>query len=338
MTPIRPSSLPALAVSPRFVAKPGGKAAMLGRDRHEVLENCFKANGDLLELLSPAEMEGVQWARDYITSVANLEDYPLQNEVPLNVYRGQTKVMQGTADAICGDHLFDMKWRRADYSAQMAAYALGLMQRRLQRRYCDRVTVHVLYAESKSLDRYDILKHDAENIVFKIVDNVQNPATVCATSRYCSWCLNAPECPILLAKVDIVENHLAKVQRLWSTETPLGLSNALTLAHDVERWVDQIYALAKDRALAGEQIPGYELIERNLPREIAPENINEAFQLLGLPVESFLKACKLSVAKLEIEVRESANCSLKTAEYLVASKLSDVIEERKTTKILSKTK
>ncbi len=333
MTTLRPSALPALSVSPRFEAMKSSLAAMQGRDRHEVLENCFTAGGDLLELLEPAEMEGVQWARDYIQEVASREDAPLQNEVPLCVYRGQTQIMKGTADAICGDHIFDMKWRRRDYSAQMAAYALGLMQKR----HTETVIVHVLYAASKSFDCIEILKHDAENLVFEIVDEVQNSATVCRTSEFCGWCKHAAECPILLAKVDVVENHLAEIKRIWSTDTAIGMGAALTLAYEVSDWADAVIGKAKDMLEAGLPVTGFELVERKGAREIAPENINIAFARLGLPVENFMNACKVSITKLENEVAKTRGIALSDAKREVNFALGPVIENKKNTKTLSKT-
>jgi hypothetical protein len=54
----------------------------------------------------------------------------LITEERISVMRGDEEVTFGSMDAYCKGHLFDLKTgQKRDYKQQMAAYALGVMQK-----------------------------------------------------------------------------------------------------------------------------------------------------------------------------------------------------------------
>lgn len=329
----RPSSLPALSVSPRFQAAPSGDAATLGSDRHAALECLLNGSEDLMGLLRDEDIEGVKWSHTYIANTAPMADHPLETERKLVVFRNGLPIMTGTADVICGNHLFDMKWRERDYSAQLAAYGLALMQARK----IGEVVIHVMYADPQRAISYNLTKAQAEEIVYPILDRAMHPSTVCVQSEYCNWCKLVTVCPVLLGNVNAVakELEIAQVGDLSAmTSADLGLTLATIEA--VTTWAEAMKEKIKEFAMVGTPIDGYELVERKGNREIAPDNINAAFGLLDIPVERFMQACKVSITNLESAVAEARGLNKKDAATALNEALDGIIENKASVKTLRK--
>ena len=132
---LRPSSLPALQQCPRFESGLSSVAAGEGTARHAALkENLEAALKEYLEVnyglyneLEREQRDAVLWAAGCILTHAPIADYPIAFEVPVNPLGEDFKPLfpnGGTADVVCGPYIADLKWRRRDYTAQMAAYAL----------------------------------------------------------------------------------------------------------------------------------------------------------------------------------------------------------------------
>ena len=94
---------------------------------------------------------------------------------------------------------------------------------------------------------------------------------------------------------------------------------------------------ARDLALSGIRIPGYEIKERSGAREIAPENINQAFERLQMPPEVFLRACKVSITKL-VEELTTNGLTKKEANQAVNDRLLGLVEQKPAVKYLAKIK
>lgn len=332
----RPSSLPAHAVSPRWESAGSSNAAMAGQDRHLALEELIqnKARRPMFDLLDKKDQDSVMWAADHVLDVAKLEDKPILSEHHLSIMRDGVEVLDGTADAIVGNHLFDLKTSERNYHEQMCAYSLGVMQKF----GFDEVVVHLMFCETKHLVRYRVTQKQCEDIVFGILDRVSNPSTTCAASDYCKWCKKQATCEIVLGHVSKVANHYEMIpleqMDLVSTEQ---IARALNLAVVAEEWASSIKEKAKELALNHVRIPGWEIKERSATREIDPKNINNAFDRLHIPQEDFLAACKVSVSKL-------ANALIKTgmskreADQVINDRLLGLIEQKPAVKYLSRIK
>tara|TARA_R110000868_G_scaffold78137_5_gene223231 strand:+ start:277 stop:1293 length:1017 start_codon:yes stop_codon:yes gene_type:complete len=319
----RPSSLPAQSLSPKWASSGPSDATISGTDRHAALEALIKHNDDsLAKFLPENEKEAVLWAFEYIKRVAPADDHEIISERKLEIKRGGGVVLEGTPDVTCGDVIFDLKWRRFDYSAQMAAYALGLMQLR----GTDHATAHLLFGDGTFYEVLEFSRQSAERIVYSILDQVADQSLECRASKYCDWCSKKLSCEILRRHVDAVgqECAVAPLETLDLIQ-PVEVARALNMANAVTIWANSIKEKAKEQAERGMQIPGYTLRSKSAGREIDPAFINEVFSTLDLPSEDFLGCCKLSVSKLEKLYAEKRGLKPKEVKAELNSKLSDFL-------------
>jgi hypothetical protein len=329
----RPSSLPAQAKSPRWESSGSSVAAEAGNDRHTALEELFHGKRQVYELLAEHEQEAVLWAYDYVRSVIT-PGSTIQNEIGLEVRRGAALVLRGTADVVVGDNLFDLKWTERNYNEQMAAYALGVMQLH----GFPKITVHIMYGDTKRVQRYEITREEAEGLVYPILDAVANPNTPCKASEYCSWCKHHATCPVIVGHVNTVATGLQMVPLdEFHLATLDNVAKALNLAEVAKEWADAVQEKARNLAVQGFQIPGYTLKERSGAREIDPTLINHAFERLGLPQEVFLAACKVSITKL-VDAMAKTGMPKKQANQTVNDRLMGLVETKPSTRYLTKNK
>ena len=328
---LRPSALPALVLSPLFVRAPAGENAMSGTDRHAALEAALRDDESLCDMLPDNEAAAVRWARDYIRLHANTAEQPLLLEQKLYVYRDVEVVMEGTLDVICGDEIFDLKWMRRDYKPQMAAYALALMQIRgtLQ------CTYHVLHGANMRAEKRTMTRIEAEIIVYSIIDAVK-AAKVCRTSEYCSWCIKAPTCDVLVNKIKDVA--LVEQQDELSTYTAEQLGEVLNTASRAVVWAEKVRERVKELAIAGQEVDGYILAERKNVVTVPSEKLAEAFVATNLPSAKFLQACKLSLPSLATVYAEHTGLPVSDAKRAINNLLSDLIPEAGSYKLLVKRK
>jgi hypothetical protein len=319
----RPSSLPAQSLSPKWTSAGPSDATISGTDRHAALEALLKTGDESLAKFLPSnERDAVFWAYDYIRRVAPLDDHDLISEQRLEIKRGGGVVLEGTPDVVCGDVIFDLKWRKFNYSAQMAAYALGLMQKRGS----DRVTAHLLFGDGMIYEVLEFSRESAERIVYFILDQVADEYTECRASKYCDWCAKKLYCEILRRHVTAVGQECAVVPlEKLEVVSPVDIARALNIANAVSIWADAVKSKANELAKSGMEIPGYRIVSKSAGREVDPAHISSAFEAVDLSSDDFLSCCKLSVSKLEKVYAELRGMKPKEVKAELNSKLSDFL-------------
>lgn len=131
----------------------------------------------------------IVWAASYILSVAGRKK--LISEQRVSIMRDGEEISFGSMDAYCKGHLFDLKTgMKRDYKQQMAAYALGVMQKFGDKK----LTCHLVYSRFKEVETFDIELEEAERIVYGIVDSVKDPTRSPWPCDYCRWCSRKDNC------------------------------------------------------------------------------------------------------------------------------------------------
>ena len=131
----------------------------------------------------------IVWAASYILSVAGRKK--LISEQRVSIMRDGEEISFGSMDAYCKGHLFDLKTgMKRDYKQQMAAYALGVMQKFGDKK----LTCHLVYSRFKDVETFDIELEEAERIVYGIVDSVKDPTRSPWPCDYCRWCSRKDNC------------------------------------------------------------------------------------------------------------------------------------------------
>ena len=297
-----------LAQCPHFDGQ-GGEHADQGTKRHEALAALMREDETLvnaLDALDDESQEGVRWAAEYIRLHAPMSDHPLSTELHLNPLADDfTPIFEngGTVDYACGNHLFDFKWRYRDYTAQMAAYALGYLQRTGR----PSVMVHVLYGDPRKSVVLDFTEESALTEIDAIIKRALDPEAKPVKCDYCDWCSRALTCPALTqpaAQVAAgrhdVPKDIATQFGAWiesgaytgAIDDPAVMAMVLSTARALKTFV----AAAEFRALEmatkeGRSLPGFEL--KSKAGRTYCHNLAGAFSDSHLPQKDFLECCDI---------------------------------------------
>ena len=314
----RPSSLPMLAVCSAFE---GGSSTFAdsGTNRHKALVKAYR--GEAFEV-EEGEEDAISWAVDYIKLKAPLSDYPIAFEERSSFIDSAFDEYSGTYDAACGPELFDLKWRRRDYTAQMAAYALM----RIQNGGYSEVRAHVLFGECK---QYEVLRFNEASalaIVEPIIERAKNPKpTVC---DYCGWCARRMVCSAFnapaIAAVESREDWKLETWHPSEISDPAQMAKALRAVPFLRKLADSISFHAREMwTKNGIQIPDCKLSERVGKRQCS--DVNGAFNALGLEAEQFLACTSVQFTQLEKAYAKAKGIPVAAAKREIKTKLEPFV-------------
>ncbi len=325
-----PSSFPMLAECPCFERSHDEAAILLEpsektttyRDRGTLLHEVFASELAAVEspdkgYLTPHELEGIEWAVDYVLAHIT-KGWPVEIEQQVVLLDdGFHIVTFGTADVLNGPQVFDLKTGDYhNYWLQIAVYALAQMDRI----GIDETEVKVLFSRFKKAHELRISREEARGRIFAVVEKVIDPTKKPRANPYCRWCRKISKCPAVV--------HLASGERIknYKYDEPNELAHALFRARLLKDWAAQIEQDAKKMALAGIELPGFELKSRQGAREIV--DVKRAHELSGLPPDEFLALCNLPVGALEDLIAEREKIGKTAAKRQINLALSEVIRRR----------
>ena len=179
----------------------------------------------------------VLWAAQYIMSVVGRKK--LITEERISIMRGDEEITFGSMDAYCKGHLFDLKTGQIrDYKQQMAAYALGVMQKYGEKK----LTCHLVYSRFKHVETFDLTCAEAEDIVYGIVDSVNDPTRSPWPCEYCAWCDRKETCTALKHFAYTIGGQMATMKHINLNEPlkPAVRQRLLSIADAVENWSENI--------------------------------------------------------------------------------------------------
>ena len=179
----------------------------------------------------------ILWTAKYIMSVVGRKK--LITEERISVMRGDEEITFGSMDAYCKGHLFDLKTGLVrDYSQQMAAYALGVMQKYGEKK----LTCHLVYSKTKEVEKFDLTRKEAEDTVYAIVDSVNDPTRSPWPCDYCMWCARKETCTALKQFAYTIGGQMATMKHINLNEPlePAVRQRLLSIVDAVENWSEAI--------------------------------------------------------------------------------------------------
>lgn len=299
---IRHSSLPKLALCGQYEGAPGTSPAA---ERGTKLDAAFRhawTTGEFPNWDLPEEdADAVRWAINQCIRLGGGADGLTTEEDKCRILTGGFE-HRGTADgvAVRGRWLVDLKSGQIyDYAAQMAAYALGLMQQHFE----DHWTTYLLFCDQKEIVRHQWTYQTASELVRKVLANVGTPPR---ENDYCGWCAKSLTCG---ARVQSMTGALVPVQTevtpdndgfLTLLNDPVRLGRFLAQCATLEDFREAAKAKARELLEAGHTVPGWRLQKARVIEYVDAGHIAHAVQLGQIGAEDAIRACgALSAKKAE---------------------------------------
>jgi len=299
---IRPSSLPKLALCGQYEgAKTTSEAASRGTKLDGIFRDAWQT-GEFPREIDEVDRLAVYWALNQMILLsgnrARVEtaDKKCKIKIP-----GMEHV--GTADAICAGQRWhaDLKTGQIyNYEAQMAAYALGLMEAH----NCSEWTAHLLFCDQQEVRTHKFSRSDAAFIVAEIIGNVGSEPVI---NDYCGWCSKSMVCPPRLAAQ---ETALATSgdSFLQLIEDPARLGDFLNRCKILADFEEAAKAKARGLLESGIDVPGWRLQKPRIS-EFVSADVLAAYASELDPIEIIRAQGSLSAKKAK-ELWAKAGLSL----------------------------
>jgi hypothetical protein len=204
----------------------------------------------------------------------------------------------GEVDALCPKLFcsFDLKTGQYyDYELQMAAYAYGLMTRF----FAETWTTYLLFCDLRRIYQFTFTFAEAEKLVLEVSARYE-AAAVPTFNRYCCWCANAGECPVLINRADqvlaLTEKPKFDFQALLANPERLGYF--LTACRSIDPLQQQAQDRAKEYLSAETPVPGWSLVTRSPGKFVESSAVIPVAERLG-PARILEEYGHLSAAKYE---------------------------------------
>jgi hypothetical protein len=168
----------------------------------------------------------------------------------------------GTSDGVAlkGRWHMDLKSGQIyDYSAQMAAYALGFMEEHFEVEW----TAHLLFCDQKRVITHHFTYDSAKEIVSGVLKNI---GTAPKENDYCGWCAKSLTCPARVASKDSALVTVAGLAPTVQDEgflallnDPIQLGKFLTACSTLEDFRDAAKAKVRELLESDVRVEGWRL-------------------------------------------------------------------------------
>jgi hypothetical protein len=276
---IRHSSLPKLALCGQYEGSPGTSPAA---ERGTKLDAAFRhawTHGEFPNWDLPEEdAEAVRWTINQCANLGGVRDGLVTRDESCRV---QTAGLEhtGTVDGVAQRANWSMDLKSGqiyDYQAQMAAYALGLMQMRFEQSW----TTHLLFCDQRKLVTHHWTYKSASNLVRGILSNV---GTGPRENDYCGWCAKSLTCPARVASKDSALVTVAGLAPTVQDEAflallndPVQLGKFLTACSTLEDFRDAAKAKARELLEVGQPVHGWSLQKPRASEYVEAEHLAQA--------------------------------------------------------------
>ncbi len=280
---LRPSALPKLAECACYESDPNpGPAAERGSALDALFRSRMAGHPDQAEMFfepTDADLDAVDWAVTTVRALAGgTEVITREQECQIDI-PGFDK--PGTADALIPDKLAhaDLKTgQKRNYREQMAAYALGLMERH----FASEWTAHLIFCDQKEVVTLRFTFEEAKRLVGGVVARYRDPQKQPTPCDYCGWCAKRESCPARMALAAQATEVVAPSFDFAAVLSDNGkLGKFLSACAVLDDFRERAEATAKERLQAGHEIPGWKLVTRRGPEFVDHVNVGQHIQALG---------------------------------------------------------
>lgn len=277
---IRHSSLPKLALCGQYEGKQSSSDAA---SRGTMLDGVFRdawVSGELPRDLNEDDAAAIRWALNQCILLGGGADGLTTKESQCRIETSGIE-HKGTADgvAVRGKWLIDLKSGQVyDYTGQMAAYALGLMETHFEQEW----TTHLLFCDQQKVVTQHWTYTSAKETVQAILDNV---GTAPVQNDYCGWCAKSLTCPARVASKDSALVTVAGLAPTVQDEAFLSLLNDpdrlgqfLAACQTLEDFRDAAKEKARGLLDAGVKVPGWRLQKPRASEYVEAEHVARAVE------------------------------------------------------------
>ena len=279
---VRHSSLPKLALCGQYEGSPGTSAAA---SRGTMLDEHFRHAWTTSEFpnrdLSEEDASAVRWAINECLKLGGIADGLTTAEHQCRIFTAGIE-HRGTADGVAlkGRWLIDLKSGQVyDYTGQMAAYALGLMEVHFEQEW----TTHLLFCDQQKVVTQHWTYMSARETVQAILDNV---GTAPKENDYCGWCAKSLTCPARIKSSDHALSVMDGIQPktpqdhgfLQLLEDPVRIGKFLAACSTLDDFREAAADKARQLLEAGEQVPGWRLQKPRATEFVGAEYVARAVE------------------------------------------------------------
>lgn len=278
---IRHSALPKLALCGQYESASGTSEAAARGTRLDGMFRHAWERGDFLDRNVPEEdILAVQWA---LNECLKLHGGELGMTTDEDACKIETPGLEhvGTVDGIAwrGGWSVDLKSGQIyDYSAQMAAYALGAMAMAMESEW----TTHLLFCDQRQVVTKWWTFEAAKAVVESALANIGTPPV---ENDYCGWCAKSLTCPARVASKDSALVTVAGLAPTVQDEGFLALLNDpdrlgqfLAACQTLEDFRDAAKEKAHGLLEAGVNVPGWRLQKPRATEFVSAEYVARAVE------------------------------------------------------------
>lgn len=321
-----PSAFPKWQACPHYEAgaEPSEEAER-GTRLHRAYAAALSGDKGAIDRLPGEDGRAVEWAVAETRRLFDGQPEALERKLPY--YDSAGELFYGTADAVCGEQIADLKTGQArDYAAQMAAYALALVDIKWARG----ATTHLLFCDEREVVTRHWTAEEAISVVMPIIDArkaaEEGGGPGPRACEYCGWCGRRDTCPAYAGKLAPVEAAIAKPEAFEFSAVladPGRLGQFLTacklLRCDYE---ERAQARAREVIAGGGRVPGWTIQRRKGRQALAPGVLDDIIHRHGWRV--LLECASVSIPKL----RKQPGITLGPGQVVEGEPSEALVEER----------
>jgi len=252
---------------------------------------------------------------------------PESVERKLPYYDSEGELYFGTADAVCGEQIADLKTGQIrDYAAQMAAYALALVDIK----WAERAATHLLFCDEREVVSREWTAEEAISVAMPIIAARKEALALGGPGpracEYCGWCGKRDACPSYAAQLAPAAGAIARPEAFDFSAVladPGRLGPFLTacklLRCDYEQ---RAQARAREVIAAGGRVPGWTIQHRKGRESLAPGVLDDIIHRQGWRV--LLECGTVSIPKL----RKQPGVKLEPGQVVEGEPTEALVEEK----------